>query len=151
MLPRNVETASAVPSGWWRRKSAPLLLLAAGLGAYTALDSRAPRTRQVTILLGEYARSTSELELSWSNPHDPTSEAALTTRWTFAPGSAPRRLHTEIKLPNGPWDAELSATRIDGQPAVRRTIRVTLEGGSWLRHDDAGQRVALPLDEAAHD
>jgi len=132
----------------WRKKAAPLLLAAAALGAYVALDSGLPHEREVTIVLGDRATVLRELELSWVHPREPTAEAALTTRWTFQKGAAPRRLHAQLNLPDGLWDAELHATLLSDEPLEHRTIRVNLEGGSWWKHKTDRAALVLSLDGA---
>jgi hypothetical protein len=124
------------------------MLAAAGVGAYLALDGSLPRERVVTIVIGSRAGSLRELELSWTNPREPASDAALTTRWTFQKGSAPRRLRTDIKLPDGVWDAVLSATSDGDAPIEHRTQRVTLSATSWWKRDTLTPPLVLSLDEA---
>ena len=112
-------------------------------------DARAPQPRQVTVVLGEDAASVRELELSWTNAQEPTNEAALTSRWSFPKGTAPHKLHAELKLPKGTWDAELSASGEAGTPVRQRTVRLTLDNTSWFAGDHNQQSIVLLLDEHA--
>jgi hypothetical protein len=140
------------PQGSWfdartRRKWAPLLLLAAGLGAYTAVGPKLPRTHQVVLDFGPDAGSVTDVEISWTRANA-IEDAALTTRWHFAPGTVPRRLPFEAKLPEGSWDIEVSLER-QSRPTTRWPYRVNLEGAPFWAGDTGRDRpVVIPVREA---
>ncbi|MET0593130.1 MAG: hypothetical protein ABW133_10545 [Polyangiaceae bacterium] len=130
-----------------RRKWAPLLLLAAGLGAYTAVGPKLPRTHQVVLDFGPEANDVVDVEVSWTRANN-VEDAALTTRWHFAPGTVPRRLPFEARLPEGSWDVEVSLDR-QSRPTTRWPYRVNLEGAPFWAGDSGRDRpVVIPVREA---
>jgi hypothetical protein len=136
-----------VPSESRRRKWAPLLLLAAGLGAYATVSPKLPRARQVILDLGPDPGDLTSLELTWTRGGT-MDDAALTTRWHFAPGAAPRRLPFEARLADGAWDVEATLER-QSRETTRWPYRVNLEGTPFWRRDPQGERpVVIPVREA---
>lgn len=130
-----------------RRKWAPLLLLAAGLGAYTAVGPKLPRTHQVVLDFGREATDVTDVEVSWTRANN-VEDAALTTKWHFAPGAVPRRLPFEAKLPEGSWDIEVSLER-PSRPTTRWPYRVNLEGAPfWAGASGRDRSVVIPVREA---
>jgi hypothetical protein len=118
-----------------RRRIAPLLLLAAGVVGYATLGPKLPRDHEVKILLGPNQPTVSALELVWIDPRNAERDAALTTRWQFTPGSAPRVLQTEVRLPNGPWDLDITLEHAAAPPS-HLTRRIELEGSILVVHLD---------------
>jgi hypothetical protein len=130
-----------------RRRIAPLLLVAAGLGAYIAVGPKLPRTRQVVLDLGANAGEVTYIELTWTRAGT-TDDAALTTRWHFAPGAAPRRLPFEARLADGPWDLEATLER-QSRETTRWPYRVNLEGTPfWTRDPEREQPLVIPVRDA---
>ena len=131
-----------------RRKWAPLLLLAAGVGAYAAVDSHLPREHQVVLLLGPGAKEVTSIELSWTKAGT-SDDAALTTRWHFAPGSAPTRLPFVAKLAEGAWDVEAFVERVDRPETTRWPYRANLGGSAFWKRDTSGDAaLVLPIRDA---
>jgi hypothetical protein len=130
-----------------RRRWAPLLLVAAGLGAYAAMSPKLPHARQVVLDLGPEAGDLTDIELTWTKAAT-MDDAALTTRWHFAPGSAPRRLPLEARLADGSWDVEVTLER-QSRETTRWPYRVNLEGTPfWSRDPQRERPVVIPVREA---
>jgi len=130
-----------------RRKWAPLLLVAAGLGAFAAVGPKLPRARQIVLDLGPETGDLTDIELSWTRAGT-MDDAALTTKWHFTPGSAPRRLPFEARLPDGGWDIEVSLER-QSRETTRWPYRVNLEGTPfWTRDPRREPPVVIPIREA---
>ena len=141
------ETPSSFFNPNTRRKWAPLLLLAAGLGAYTAVGPKLPRTHPVVLDFDPEAKDVVDVEVSWTRANS-VEDAALTTRWHFAPGTVPRRLPFEARLPEGSWDIEVSLDRQSRQ-TTRWPYRVNLEGAPFWAGDSGRDRpVVIPVREA---
>jgi hypothetical protein len=129
-----------------RRRLAPLVLVAAGLGAYAMFDRQLPHERDVVIELGDAAADVKELEVSWTRAG--TDEAQLTTRWRFEKGKAPARLKTRARLPDGEWEAEVGIQRYDTPGEARWSGRVNLERTPfWKRDNLRNDPVILPVRE----
>jgi hypothetical protein len=130
-----------------RRKWAPLLLLAAGFGGYTAVGPKLPRTHQVVLDFGTEAGDVTDVEVSWTHANS-LDDAALTTRWHFAPGAVPRHLRFEPRLAEGSWDIEVTLER-QSRPTTRWPYRVNLEGSPFWAGDTGQSRpVVIPVREA---
>jgi hypothetical protein len=132
-----------------RRRSAPLLLLGAGAGAYLAMGPKLPRDHEVTLDLGSTGADITSIELSWTDPRSPSDEAALTTRWNFSKGSAPSRLNARVRLADGPWQAEATIERFGALKTTRWSRQVNLVGTPWWKRDNLGEGpMVLPVREA---
>jgi hypothetical protein len=130
-------TPMVTPGSSWRRRAAPLLLLAAGLGAFLMLGRALPHDQDVALDLGSGARDVTSVEIAWSRPGS-KEDPALSTRYNFAQGNAPRRLQARVRLSNGPWIADVEVARAD----VARPMH-------WSRLVDLnGDPMTLPLHEA---
>jgi hypothetical protein len=130
-----------------RRKWAPLLLLAAGIGAYTAVGAELPRTHQVVLDFGTEPGDVTDVEISWTRAST-LDDAALTTKWHFAPGTLPRRLPSEARLPDGAWDIEVTLER-QSRETTRWPYRVNLEPSPFWARDTGGDRpIMIPVREA---
>jgi hypothetical protein len=130
-----------------RRRWAPLLLLAAGVGAYTAVGPKLPRTHPVVLDFGPNTGGVTDVEVSWTRANA-VEDAALTTRWHFAPGALPRKLSYEAHLPDGSWDLEVRLER-QSRETTRWPYRVNLEGSPfWARDADRDRPVVIPVREA---
>jgi hypothetical protein len=124
-----------------------LLLVAAGLGAYAMMEPKLPRARQVVLDLGPNADDLTDIELTWTKAAT-MDDAALTTRWHFAPGAAPRRLPFEARLGDGSWDVEVTLER-QSRETTRWPYRVNLEGTPfWTRDPQHEPPVVIPVREA---
>jgi hypothetical protein len=124
-----------------------LLLVAAGVGAFVAVGPKVPHARRAVLDLGPDADDVTDIEVSWTRAAT-TDDAALTTRWHFAPGSAPRRLPFEARLPDGAWDIEVTLER-QSRETTRWPYRVNLEGTPfWTRDPQREPPVVLPVREA---
>ena len=131
-----------------RRRFAPVVLVAAAIGAYAMVERQLPRERDVVLDLGDTASNVSDIEVSWVRPRSGAEEAQLTTRWHFAKGTAPARLKTRARLPDGEWEVEVGVERY-GVPAERWTGRVNLERTPfWKRDNLRNEPVILPVREA---
>jgi hypothetical protein len=135
-----------------RRRTAPLLLLGAGAGAYLAMGPKLPHDHDVTLDLGSAAADITSIDLSWTDPRSAASssdEAVLTTRWNFAKGTAPSRLNARVRLADGRWQAEATIERSDGPKTTRWSGQVNLVGTPWWKRDNLGEGpVVLPVREA---
>lgn len=124
-----------------------MLLVAAGLGAYATMQPKLPRDRQVVLDLGEDAADLTDMELSWTRAAT-MDDAALTTRWHFAAGAAPRRLPFAARLADGSWDVEVTLER-QSRETTRWHYRVNLEGTPfWARDPQRERPVVIPVREA---
>jgi hypothetical protein len=131
-----------------RRRLAPLLLVAAGLGALVSIQSKLPHDQDVVLDFGEAAASIADVELEWTPARAPMDEAALTTRWHFARGTAPTRLHTIARLPNGLWTADVTVIRATGE-TTHWSGRVNLEARPFWTGAASGETpVVLPVRQA---
>jgi hypothetical protein len=125
------------------------LLVAAGLGAYAMVDRELPRDRAIVFELGEGATDVTGLEASWTRARKDSDEAYLTTRWHFARGTAPARLHAQVRLPDGTWDVEVAVERSGVPVETRWTGRANLERTPWYKRDSLKEApVILPVREA---
>jgi hypothetical protein len=141
------EAESALLDPRTRRKWAPLLLVAAGIGAYTAVGPKLPRTHPVVLDFGPSASDVTDVEVSWVRANA-VEDAALTTRWHFAAGGLPRRLNFEAHLADGEWDVEVRLER-QSRETTRWPYRVNLEGPPfWARDADRDRPVVIPVREA---
>ena len=130
-----------------RRRWAPLLLVAAGIGAYAAMGPKLPRARHVVLDLGPEVSDLTDIELTWTRAGT-MDDAALTTRWHFAPGAAPRRLPFEARVADGAWDIEVTLER-QSRETTRWPYRVNLEGTPfWTRDAERERPVVIPVREA---
>ncbi|HMI83439.1 MAG TPA: hypothetical protein VK550_05050 [Polyangiaceae bacterium] len=130
-----------------RRKWAPLLLVAAGLGAYAMVGPKMPHARQVVLDLGPDAADLTDLELTWTRAGT-MDDAALTTRWHFALGAAPRRLPFEARLADGAWDVDVTLER-QSRETTRWPYRVNLEPTPFWTRDPRGELPeVIPVREA---
>jgi hypothetical protein len=111
----------------WRRRAAPLLLLAAALGSYFMIAPTRPRDQDVSLDLGTVAPDVTSIQVVWSRPGS-SDEPAVSTRWHFAAGNAPRRLQTRMRLGNGPWIADVDLDRVDAGPRMHWSRQVNLTG-----------------------
>ena len=125
-----------------------MLLLAAIVGAYLAISPQLPRPRRVVLDLGDEATDVTDIELSWVRAGT-MDDAALTTRWHFAPGTVPRRLPFEARLADGPWDVEVRVER-QSRETTRWRYRANLEGAPFWKKGGAGydRPVVIPVREA---
>jgi hypothetical protein len=130
-----------------RKRWAPLFLVAAGLGAYVAVGPKLPRTHPVVLDLGTETGDLTDLEVCWTRAAT-RDDAALTTRWHFAEGTAPRRLPFEAHLADGAWDIEVTLER-RSRETTRWPYRVNLEGSPfWTRDPGRDPPVVIPVREA---
>ena len=124
-----------------------MLLVAAGIGAYAAMGPKLPRARQVVLDLGPEVSDLTDIELTWTRAGT-MDDAALATRWHFAPGAAPRRLPCEARLADGAWDIEVTLER-QSRETTRWPYRVNLEPTSFWTRDPRGEPpVVIPVREA---
>ena len=130
------------------RRFAPLLLVAAALGAYAMLDRELPHDRDVVIELGD-APDLTGLEVSWLRARKDSDEAYLTTRWHFARGAAPSRLNARVRLPDGSWNVEVAIERAGTSAETRWSGRANLDRTPWWKRDNLREGpVILPVREA---
>jgi hypothetical protein len=111
----------------WPRRAAPLLLLAAAMGAYMMLGPKLPHEQDVALDLGNLAREVTSVEIAWSRPGS-KDDPAVSTRWQFSAGNAPRRLQTKLRVSNGPWVADVDIGRADAAVATHWSRQVDLNG-----------------------
>lgn len=119
------------------RRYAPLLLAAAALGAYLALRPKLPHEHDIAFQLGQAAPEVTTLDVSWTDARAPAGEAALGSTLHFAAGTAPRTVHTRVRLPDGPWDVDIQVERGKSMETTRIQRRVNLDEAS----------VMLPLEQ----
>jgi hypothetical protein len=131
------------------RRFAPLFFVAAALGAWAMVDRELPRDREIVFDLGDGAVDVTGLEVSWLRAGKDSDEAYLTTRWHFARGTAPLRLHARARLPDGAWDVEVAIERADAPGETRWSGRANLERTPWWKRDNLGEGpVILPVRQA---
>lgn len=108
------------------RRLAPFVLLGGILVASAPLISRLPRERQIELRLDD-AATVVGLDLAWidarpSEARGGDDEMLQASSWRFAPGTAPRTLHTTVRLPDGPYGVEITVARTLGSDSTRRSI-----------------------------
>jgi hypothetical protein len=139
---------ASVPSDRHRRRLAPLLLLAGGLGAYVMVDRDLPHEHEVSYDLGSAAREITGLEVTWSREDAGVEEAALTTRWHFAEGTAPTRVPARVRLPAGAWQVDVGVEKA-GKIAAHWSGPINLEATPfWKRVSLKEGPVIVPVREA---
>ena len=132
-----------------RRRVGPLALAGAFIGLYLTVGDKLPHEHEVALDLGPSAPTVTDVELSWSDPRAPMEEAALTTQWHYAPGTAPPRIRAKVRLANGDWDAEVAVKRTNSPETTHWSRRVNLTGTSWRWRDSLdAPPVVLPVREA---
>jgi hypothetical protein len=94
-----------------------------------------PREHEVVIEFGDGAHDVTDVEVLWTRPGSNTEEAALTTRWHFARGTAPARLASHVRLPDGEWEVDVELER-DGTQTTHWSRRVNLEATPWWKRDN---------------
>jgi len=122
----------------WMRRVAPFVLIGGLLVATAPLVPRIPKERDVELRL-EDATTVIGLDLAWidAQPGDAQGqgeEALQASSWRFAPGAAPRSIHTTVRLPDGAYGVEITVARPQGSDSIRRSITL----------DDA-ERITLPI------
>lgn len=121
----------------WIRRLAPLLLLVAALIVYRILGPSLPSDHDVVYELGASSDDLTRLDVAWSDPRKPREAPVLSGTWYFAPGKAPRRLASKVRLHDGEWDVEARLEHPSG-PAERVSRRVSLgEGTTIIRLEGA--------------
>lgn len=103
----------------------PLLLLAIGAAGFAWLGPKAPKDQKVDLVLGARAPDVEQLTVRWSSPSDP--EVARETTLRFARGSAPRVVHTEPRLADGEWRAEVELAGGGTFASVTRRVSLSEE------------------------
>jgi hypothetical protein len=105
-----------------------------------------PRNHEVVLDFGPAASSITDVELAWIPTGSEDDEAALTTRWHFAEGSAPSRLRTTVHLPDGAFTADVSVARSGTNETTRWSRRVNLEEMPfWKGSASPDEPVVLPV------
>jgi hypothetical protein len=132
-----------------RRRVAPLMLLAAGVGAAVAIGPKLPHDHEVGLDFGSAAATITDVELAWTPNGATTDEASLSTRWHFNQGTAPSRLSTKVRLPDGAWTAEVEVHRAGTNETTHWSGRVNLEGSPfWKGADSRDAPVILSVRQA---
>jgi hypothetical protein len=132
-----------------RRRIAPLLLLAAGIGAFTMVDRELPHEHAVVIDLGDKARDVTDVEVVWTRAASHPDEADLTTRWHFAAGTAPPRIPARVRLPDGTWEVDVGIERQGTPQTTHWSGRANLKRTPWWKRDNLYEApVILPTREA---
>jgi len=131
-----------------RRRFAPILLVAAMLGAYAMIERDLPHERDVVLDLGDSAIDVTSVEVAWIRTRGGVDEAELTTQWHFAQGAARATQRVHVRLPDGEWEALVALERPGREPA-HWSGRVNLERTSWWKRDNLKEDpVILPVREA---
>jgi hypothetical protein len=110
-----------------RKRVVGLALLATALAVGAKLALHLPREQVVHYVLGDAAAGVKEVDTRWSAENggdDWTREASF----RYAPGTAPRVVTHEPRLPDGDYTVEIELVEDSGHSLVRR--RVTLGGGA---------------------
>lgn len=109
-----------------RMKSGALVLLGAlGAGAYFFLAPRFPKDQSVNVVLGDRAPHVTEVTMRYSSDND--ADLKRDVSFHFDKGKAPRVVHHEARLPDGPYTVTIEV-RADDVWTKERHVR--LEGGS---------------------
>jgi hypothetical protein len=125
------------------------LLLAAGIGAYASIGPKLPHDHQVTLDFGGASAVITDVELVWVQDSRSSDEAALTTRWHFAQGTAPIKLRTIVRLADGGWTANVAVERVDTNETTHWSGRVNLEGHPfWAGQSSEGAPLVLSVRQA---
>jgi hypothetical protein len=121
-----------------RRRFAPLLLVVAALGIYAVVGPRLPHDHDVSLDLGPASRDVTHVEVAWTDVGANADPIAVSTQWNFMQGTAPEKLHTHVRLADGPWQADVLVDRNGSMERASWSRRIYLEG----------TQVILPLREA---
>lgn len=107
--------------GWKRfRRFAPLILVAGAAAAGSVVAPHVPHDRTLQLELSDPS-SVTRVDLAWD-------EAALSDRaiqgasFRFQPGSAPTSIRTNVRLPNGRYDLDVTVERGADRRAFHRVI-----------------------------
>jgi hypothetical protein len=117
----------------WTRRLAPLILVGGLLAVGSILLPRLPKEREVEVRL-EDAATVVGLDLAWTDATAGDGISLQGSSWRFAPGTAPRSLHTTVRLPDGAYALEITVDRTLGRDSTRRTIDL-----------GASERITLPV------
>ena len=120
----------------FRRRAAPLLVLAGLGGALLVITPHVPVERHVTLQLEEPSSITG-LALTWERRSPGGAEAAVPVRaisWNFAEGAAPKALDQVTPLADGIYDVDVTVERGRRRDASHRVVVL-----------GSARRVAIPV------
>jgi hypothetical protein len=106
------------------------------VSAYLLVAPKLPHDQQIALDLGEAAPEVTRLEVTWSRRESPD-DPAVSTRWHFDAGRAPRRLPVPVRLPDGAWIVDVSVARAGSGPDAHGSRLVAFDGSP----------ITLPLRE----
>jgi len=109
-----------------RKRAAGLALIAGAFVAGVGLEGRWPRDQVVHYVLGDAAAHVRRVDARWAAGKD-GDDWAREASFRFTPGTAPRVVTHEPRLPDGDYTVEIELVDDGGHSRVRR--RVTLGGG----------------------
>ncbi|UQA56529.1 hypothetical protein [Polyangium aurulentum] len=135
--PRAQEAAADEPPGGApapvasssRRRFLTLILLAGGVGAAVSILPHWPKERAIDFRIEEDAGSVVGLDVTWSRAGS-TDEPVLGSSFRFAPGEAPKIIHTTVHLPDGSYELDITLERSDRSASIQR--RLTLEDAEQI-------------------
>jgi hypothetical protein len=113
-----------------KRRALLLLPLLAGLVAFHVLGSQTPRDQTVELVLGASAPLVEDVELRYAAPGAPDAERDRVASFHFARGSAPRVVHHEPRLPDGPCELTVELSSGGQSTSVRRTLELRAGGST---------------------
>lgn len=116
----------------WLRRLAPILLVAAVLLVLETMRPSLPHDQRIVLDLGSAAPAVTRVDLTFDDPRHPDEEPAVASTWNFAPGKAPERIATTVRLPNGEWDLDIRVSRTTDERPIRIGRRVDLAGGETV-------------------
>jgi ferric-dicitrate binding protein FerR (iron transport regulator) len=110
-----------------RRRLLPLLLVVAGGICVALLSPHAPRSRSVDFRIEEDHASVVRLDVTWSRVHGDKKGASKPDTvaggsYRFEPGTAPKIIRTNVRLPNGTYALDITLERADHSASIQRTV-----------------------------
>jgi len=121
--------APVMPS---RRRFLSLILLAGGVAAAVSMLPHWPKERAIDFRIEEDTGSVVGLDVAWSRADgaETGGEPVLGSSFRFAPGEAPKIIHTTVHLPDGSYELDITLERSDRSASIRR--RLTLEDAEQI-------------------
>jgi hypothetical protein len=115
-----------------KRRFVSLILLAGAAAAAASLLPHWPKERAVDFRIEEDTGSVVGLDVAWSRVDGAgqAGEPMLGSSFRFAPGEAPKIIHTIVHLPDGSYALDITLERADRSASIQR--RLTLEDAEQI-------------------
>lgn len=115
-----------------KRRFVSLILLAGAVGGAASVLPHWPKERTVDFRIEEDAGSVVALDVAWSRVDGggQAGEPVFGSSFRFAPGEAPKIVHTTVHLPDGSYALDITLERADRSASIQR--RLTLEDAEQI-------------------